>query len=145
MSLLASSRCVSLAAILCIVAGRAGAQDARPSNKAEPTVCYGFAFGKWTPPLDWRNAGHGPALDSARVPRAPDGRGWAASDLEFQSDTSIMLFPPWWPAGVVVQFPAKPKSLTDTVAGRAFALVADGRKTPSSSQIRAWLISCQKD
>jgi hypothetical protein len=136
-------RGLALLAFMVLAVGRAGAQAAQPAGRSEPTVCYGFSFGKWAPPLDWQNAGHAVALDSARVPRAPGGRGWAASDLEFQSDTSIILFPPWWPAGVIVQFPAKPKSASDTVAGRAQALVADGRQTPSASPIRAWLIPCQ--
>ena len=132
-----------LGALIGLASRGAGAQSAPPTGRSEPTVCYGFSFGKWTPPLDWQEAGHGAALDSARVPRAPSGRGWAASDLEFRSDTSILLFPPWWPAGVMVEFPAKPKSPSDTVSGRALALVADGRKKPSTSAIRAWLVPCQ--
>ena len=129
-------------AFIALAANHAIAQSS-PANRSEPSVCYGFSFGNWTPPLDWQTAGHGTALDSARVPRAPSGRGWAASDLEFRSDTSTLLFPPWWPAGVLVEFPAKPKSPSDTVSGRASALVADGRKKPSTSAIRAWLVPCQ--
>jgi hypothetical protein len=143
MRFLVSFRAVCLLAFVGALGPSAFAQTAQPAGRSDSTVCYGFSFGKWTPPLDWQNAGHAVALDSARVPRAPGGRGWAASDLEFQSDTSIILFPPWWPAGVIARFPAKPKSVADTVVGRAQALVADGRKTPSASPIRAWLIPCQ--
>ena len=113
------------------------------TRRTEPAVCYGFSFGKWTPPLDWQLSGHGATLDSARVPRAPNGRGWAASDVEIESDTTILLFPPWWPAGVLVELKAKPVTLSDTVAGRATAFVADGRKQPSTSAIRGWRVACE--
>lgn len=124
-------------------AGALGAQSAEPPKRSETAECYGFSFGKWTPPLDWAKAGHGAVLDSARVPRAPNGRGWAASDIEMPSDTSMLLFPPWWPAGVYVLFKTKPATPTDTVSGTAIALVADARKQPSMSPIRGWLVPCQ--
>ena len=126
-----------------LATGSLGAQAAASSKRSESPECYGFSFGKWTPPLDWERSGHGSVLDSARVPRAPNGRGWAASDLEMQSDSSLLLFPPWWPAGVLVVFKAKPASLGDTVAGTATAFVADARKRPSTSPIHGWLVPCQ--
>jgi len=120
-----------------------GAQAAETSKRSEAPECYGFAFGKWTPALDWERSGHGSVLDSARVPRAPNGRAWAASNIEIRSDSSLLLFPPWWPAGVLVVFKAKPASLRDTVAGIATAFVADARKQASTSSIRGWLVPCQ--
>ena len=120
-----------------------GAQVNEPPKRSDSAECYGFAFGKWTPPLDWERSGHGSVLDSARVPRAPNGRGWAASDIEIRSDSSLLLFPPWWPAGVLVVFKSKPRSLGDTAAGVATAFVADSRKQPSTSPIRGWLVPCQ--
>jgi hypothetical protein len=116
-------------------------QSAPQTSKTEPEQCFGFSFGPWTPTLDWQRAGHGPPLDTARVPRAPGGRGWAAIDVEPQSDTTLILFPPWWPAGVIVGFNAKPTA-HDTVSGRAQALVADGRQRPPMSNVRLWQIGC---
>ena len=134
--------CASLA-LLAIGGGGLGAQTGQPPKPSDPAECYGFSFGKWTPPLDWQLSGHGALLDSARVPRAPNGRGWAASDIEVPSDTSLLLFPPWWPAGVLVVFKTKPTKLGDTAAGEAMAFVADARKQPSTSSIRGWLVRCQ--
>ena len=143
LSILRSARrCVGIG--LTAVAGSSlGAQGADPAKRSAPTECYGFSFGKWTPPLDWQLAGHVVPLDSARVPRAPNGRGWAASDIEMPSDTSLLLFPPWWPVGVFVVFKTKPATLGDTVPGKAIALVADERRQPSTSAIKAWLVPCQ--
>jgi hypothetical protein len=128
--------------VLCIEAGALAAQASAEPKKSD-AECYGFSFGKWTPPLDWLLSGHGAPLDSSRVARAPNGRGWAASDIEMPSDTSLLLFPPWWPAGVLVVFSAKPATLRDTVAGKAIAFVADARKQPSTSSIKGWLVPCQ--
>ena len=144
LSVIKSPRSLRAAVGLLLAGGGAlGAQTGQPPKQSEPAECYGFSFGKWTPPLDWQLSGHGAALDSARVPRAPNGRGWAASDIEMPSDTSLLLFPPWWPAGVLVVFKAKPTTLGDTVAGKAMAFVADARKQPSTSSIRGWLVPCQ--
>jgi len=130
-------------AIVCIAVAAGVLRGQEPAKRPESGECYGFAFGKWTPPLDWERSGHGAVLDSARVPRAPNGRGWAASDIEMPSDTSLLLFPPWWPAGILVAFKTKPTHPTDTVTGAATAFVADARKSPSTSAIRAWLVPCQ--
>jgi len=144
MGLLGCARTTWLTVALVIASrGTLRAQGSEAPKRSENPECYGFAFGKWTPALDWERSGHGSVLDSARVPRAPNGRGWAASDIEFRSDSSLLLFPPWWPAGILVVFKAKPASLGDTVAGTATAFVADARKQPSTSPIRGWLVPCQ--
>ena len=137
------STATSSALCIFVAAAALGAQAAEQPRRPEAAECYGFAFGKWTPPLDWERSGHGAVLDSARVPRAPNGRGWAASDIEVASDTSLLLFPPWWPAGILVAFKTKPARIADTVSGTATAFVADARKSPSTSAIRGWLVSCQ--
>jgi hypothetical protein len=136
-------RCAAIG-LLVAAGGSLGAQTSEAAKRSETAECYGFSFGKWTPALDWQLSGHGTTLDSARVPRAPNGRGWAASDIEMPSDTSLLLFPPWWPAGVLVVFKTKPAKLGDTVAGKALAFVADARKQPSTSSIRGWLVPCQE-
>ena len=120
----------------------AGVSHSTLGQKAEPSLCFGFAFGSWTPALDWQLAGHGNPIDSARVPRAPNGRGWAAIDVEQQSDSTLLLFPPWWPAGVSVKLTNKFVSPQDTIAGHAVALVADGRKRPPTTAVRLWRVPC---
>ena len=120
----------------------AGVSHSTLGQKAEPNLCFGFAFGSWTPALDWQMAGHGAPVDSARVPRAPNGRGWAAIDVEHQSDSTLLLFPPWWPAGVSVKLTNKFASPSDTISGHAVALVADGRKRPPTSSVRLWQVPC---
>jgi hypothetical protein len=125
-----------------VVSHVAAGQSTRSTDAPEAALCFGFAFGPWTPALDWKWAGHAATLDSARVPRAPDGRGWAALDVQSESDTTLMLFPPWWPAGVTIALASKPAGMGDTVSGHAKALVADGAKRPPTSAIRAWLVHC---
>jgi hypothetical protein len=113
---------------------------APPSDDA---VCLGFSFGGWTPPLNWRASGHGAPLDSASVARAPSGRGWAAGGA-VPADTTLMLFPPWWPVGVEVALPTRTPEPGDTVLGRAMALVGDGRRQPPTSRVRAWRVPCRR-
>lgn len=132
----------ALLALLALLAPRlAHAQDAAPTRQ-EGAVCLGFSFGPWTPPLDWQAAGHGAAMDSSGVAMAPGGRGWAASDSSLQSMSTVMLFPPWWPVGVAVELGTAAPAPGDTVAGRAHALVNDGRLTPPTSRVRAWRVPC---
>jgi hypothetical protein len=110
--------------------------------KDEPQVCLGFAFGAWTPPLDWRAAGHGAMPDSSRLQRAPSGRDWASDAGAGEPDSLLILFPKWWPAGVSVELPTRTPAPGDTVVGRAVAFVANGaRKSPTSS-VRAWRVGC---
>jgi hypothetical protein len=101
-------------------------------------------FAPWTPPLDWSAAGHG-ALDSARVPQAPTGRRWAlsADGAGAEADSTLLLVPPWWPAGIVVTVPARGMAMGDTIVGRATALVADGRLTAPTARVRAWRVPCR--
>lgn len=113
-----------------------------PAPRADAPACYGFSFGPWTPALDWRRAGHDVALDSARTALAPGGRAWAASQLASDADSTLMLFPPWWPAGVWVTLGRARLAVGDTVLGSATALVGDGRLKPSTSRVRAWRLSC---
>jgi hypothetical protein len=140
----AARSAVAALAVALYAAGSATAQSAPPAQSSNAGLCFGFAFGKWTPALDWERAGHWPPLDSLRTSMAPGGRGWAASDVEAQSDTTLLLFPQWWPAGVLVVLHSKLTTPNDTTPGRAIALVADGRKQPSTSPIRAWLVRCQQ-
>jgi hypothetical protein len=114
--------------------GRAQASD-------EPSVCLGFAFGAWTPALDWRGAGHETALDPSVHQRAADGRDWATTQA-VQDEHTIVLLPSWWPAGVSVTLPTRTPAPGDTVVGHAFAYVADGRRKVPTSEVRAWRVPC---
>ena len=110
------------AAIAIGVAGTSlGAQSSdaptAPAQSAAPArdECLGFAFGTWTPPLDARAAGHRSGTRADTTPQAPNGREWAMR-LETQRDTTLMLFPPWWPAGVAIRLPRSVDTTADTAA-----------------------------
>jgi hypothetical protein len=121
-----------------MVTSTASAQAAKSSDEQ----CFGFAFGTWTPALDWKQAGHGAPVDTSHVPHAPNGFGWAVDANDAGLDSSLIVFPSWWPAGVVITLSRKPSTPADTVLGGAVAMVADGRKTPPHAQVRAWQKSC---
>ena len=116
----------------------AHAQDA--GGRAAESVCLGFAFGAFTPKLDWEKAGHAPSR-AGSVQRAPDGRDWA-SDQALPNDSSLYLFPAWWPVGVWVELSTRAPAPGDTVDGRATALVALGNIAPPVARVRAWRIPC---
>jgi hypothetical protein len=118
------------------------AQSAPSAERSDTEVCLGFSFGPWTPALDWQLAGHGAAFDTTRVPRAPGGRGWAAPGAQSASDTTLMLFPTWWPVGVIVELTTRSRAPGDTVPGRATALIADGRQQAPTSRVKAWQVPC---
>jgi hypothetical protein len=107
-----------------------------------PPVCLAFSFGPWTPPLDWRGAGHGAAPDTNGLARTPENRDWAVNGAAGVEDSLLLLYPRWWPAGVAVTLPTRRPAPGDTIAGRAVALVADGRRANPTSRVRAWAVSC---
>lgn len=140
----AASAVLAAAAIL----GASRAAHAQSPATVEPSsVCWRFAFSAWDPPLDWEKAGHdGKAAELAeRVRRVRDsvfvkdstatrnnamvweqaGRGW-----------SVVLFPPWWPVGVKVEFDSIYAEGRE-MAGRALAFVADAAQQPSRARARA--------
>jgi hypothetical protein len=119
-------------------------RDARAQSRPdgdEPAVCLGFAFGTWSPALDWRAAGHVTAIDPGTAARTADGRDWATTDAVSDQHT-IVLLPSWWPAGVQVTLPTRTPAPGDTVVGSAFAYVGDGRRTAPASRVRAWRVEC---
>lgn len=118
---------------------RAAAESDAPAP-ADAAQCLGFAFGRWTPDLDARAAGHAPFAPGA-APQAPHGRDWAAA-VESGRDTTLMLFPGWWPAGVHVRLPARRPVVGDTVRATAYALVADGRVRAPTAPVRVWTVRC---
>jgi hypothetical protein len=130
-----------------------GAQAA--DSVSPPTGCYRFAFGTWSPPLDWRGAGHdwgpGGVQPTERYPTArptapapasqPASRG-SASWETFRSDSVLVIYPPWWPVGVMVHLAAPLIAAGDTVRGVATAFVADANVPPPTSSVRAWRGRC---
>ncbi|NUS97563.1 MAG: hypothetical protein HOQ11_09160 [Gemmatimonadaceae bacterium] len=138
----------ALAAIgfsLVLRSGNAGAQgtdsSAAPRRPDADAVCLGFAFGPFTPKLDWEKAGHRPVRDSSALQHAPAGRDWAA-DIATRRDSVLYLFPAWWPVGVLVEVPNRAPAYGDTVSGRATALVARGDLEPPVAKVRAWRVPC---
>lgn len=130
---------VLIACALAPLASTAHAQE----RDTLPPVCLGFAFGPWTPPLDWRGAGHVATPDTSGLARTPENRDWAVNGMVGVEDSLLILYPRWWPAGIAVTLPTRRPAPGDTIAGRAQALVADGRKTNPTSRVRAWAVSCQ--
>jgi hypothetical protein len=128
--------------LVLVLPARVWAQAIPAAPPTDVATCLGFAFSKWTPALDWKGAGHGAMPDSSRVPHAPGGRDWAADALDRASDSTLVLFPTWWPVGVIITFDRKPAVVGDTVTGRAYAMVADGTRTPPRASVRAWLKAC---
>lgn len=116
--------------------------QARPDGSTDSvSTCLRFMFSPWTPALAWHEAGHQNAMDSSRVARDDAGRGWAAP-TPVVSDTILMLFPPWWPAGVSIQVGLKQLATRDTVVGEARALIADANRPVPTSRARVWRVPC---
>ncbi len=126
--------------ILMLAAAAAGAQDSS-ATRSHPQVCLGFAFGGFVPKLDWAKAGHAPIRPGSEE-RTADGRGWA-SDQALPNDSSLYLFPAWWPVGIWVQLSARPAA-DDTVSGEATALVARGDIVPPVAKVKAWRVPCDR-
>lgn len=111
------------------------------------TVCWRFAFSAWNPPLDWEKAGHAGKADelAARVQRVRDSvfvRDSAASRNnamvweQTAKGWSLVLFPPWWPVGVKVDFDSVHAEGRE-MSGQALAFVADAGSEPSRARARA--------
>lgn len=132
---------ILLAAAASVAPRRAAAQRSPAGADSSAPVCLGFAFGAFTPRLDWAKAGHAPIRDSASLPHAPAGRDWA-SDQALPNDSSLYLFPSWWPVGVYIELATRRPAPGDTVSGRATALVASGRITPPVAKVMAWRVPC---
>lgn len=123
----------------------ARAQSARDS--LPPGNCWRFSFGGWTPPLDWSRAGHSgdSATMEARMRRLRDSifvRDTAAVNsnaMQWEHTSEgwrLLLFPPWWPVGVLVTFDSVVAPNGD-MTGEAVALVAHASREPSRARVRA--------
>jgi hypothetical protein len=122
------------------------AQSDTLASRAEGPACLRFKFGAWAPALDWKRSGHPSAPDSVQVPRSASGQAWAVgmtqSPTVAAGDTSFVLYPGFWPAGVTISFDPRAFASRDTVTGTARALVADGRQPSSTARAIVWRVSC---
>lgn len=116
-----------------------GGQAATPPGEGEPE-CLAFAFGRFVPALDAEAAGHARVPTADMVPQAPESRDWASRDSS-RAGMTLMLYPAWWPVGVLVELP-RTRLGGDTLRGTASALVADGRLTAPTAAILAWVVPC---
>lgn len=126
---------------------------AQPLVGQDVTPCLRVGFGAWEPPLDWQAAGHRDsassvgARDRAVRDSVFDGTATASGRDEMrwsEGGRQLMLFPPWWPVGVVVTFDSSAMTLArgDTMTGRATALVADLRRPPPRAVARVARAGC---
>ena len=125
--------------LMILVAGmhRVGAQT--------PDECFGFTFGKWEPSLRSASSTYSPGYDPTASAPAGSARSWAARTPANDSsgapaDSVLLLFPPWWPAGVAIKWTTQHG---DTLLGLARALVADGRVKNPEASVRALHIPCR--
>lgn len=130
------------------------------AQAAGGTPCWGFAFGTWTPALDWQRGGHAgaPRRDYATAARDSAARREAAERPAMMqelgargdyvtwdstgSEPTLMIVPSWWPAGVIVRL--TPGARGDTLTGTASALVADLRRAAPTSPVRLWKRACSR-
>jgi hypothetical protein len=123
-------------------------EAAPPQAAPQPSgLCWRFAFGSWTPPLDWERAGHhgNTAEMSDRVQRIRDSvfakdtnavRNNAMIWEKTRRGWSVVLFPPWWPVGVGVEFDSVLAGGNE-MTGQAIAFVADAGRENSRARARA--------
>lgn len=139
-----------LIALLSGLTSTAMAQVAQ--SNGQPSPCWRFAFGDWSPPLDWSRAGHpGDAGATANAIRRIRDSVFARDTVASASNAMTMertargamliLYPPWWPAGVEVTFDSTLAGGKEML-GTATALVADAGRAASRARARAWQIAC---
>ncbi|HSA55142.1 MAG TPA: hypothetical protein VLE53_05525 [Gemmatimonadaceae bacterium] len=131
---------------------RAAAQGARVDAVPPPGACWRLAFSEWKPPLDWARAGHGrdSSVTAERMRRLRDSifvsdTGAVNSNAMHWERTAkglqLLLFPPWWPVGVLVTFDSTTADVRE-MTGDAVAMVADASHGPSKARVTA-RNSCQ--
>lgn len=121
--------------------------EAQSDSLPPPGACWRFAFGEWTPPLDWSQAGHaGDASAMATQMRSVRDSIFVRDTAAVNSNTmlwerttrgfQLLLFPPWWPVGVLVTFDSTALTARE-MTGEAVAMAADGSRDPSRARVRA--------
>lgn len=146
--------CASLF-VLATVPSRLAGQDTTSAGTAHPPsgACWSFSFGEWDPPLDWSGSGHrgDTTTANARVRRirdsvyVHDSAAVASNAMEWDRTAhgwELMLFPSWWPAGVVIRFDGNPAD-SSVAEGEATALLGDPNRKPSRTRVRAVSHKCR--
>ena len=109
-----------------------------------PDECYGFTFGAWNPPLKSVASTYNPGYDPSSSAPAGSPRDWAArvpnGPPTSPADSTLLLFPAWWPAGVAIEWR---QQYGDTLIGVARALVADGRIKNPETPVRGTRVACR--
>jgi hypothetical protein len=137
---------IALVVLSSVVSGQESA------SAGQPSPCLRFAFGVWNPLLNWEEAGHAGKADAngQAVRRLRDSiflqqPGSTAADGMIWDEKSggrrVVVFPAWWPAGIVVQFDSMTVS-GDTLRGIAEAMVADGAAARPTAKVRALRVAC---
>ena len=125
----------------------ASAQEARRDSGPPPGACWRLSFSDWTPPLDWARAGHGrdSSGTAARMRRLRDSlfvsdTGAVNSNAMHWERTpkglQLLLFPTWWPVGVLVTFDSATANARE-MTGEAVAMVADAAQEASKARVTA--------
>lgn len=132
---------IYLVALIALIPGVVRSQSA-----PAPDECYRFAFGAWDPPLNSVASTYNPGHDPTTSAPAGTPRDWASrisngKATDTPSDSVLLLFPSWWPAGVSIDWQ---QQRGDTLLGRAVALVADGRVKNPVTTVRAMRVICRK-
>ncbi len=109
--------------------------DSAAAELRPPPECFRFAFGAWDPPLDWTRAGHGNFPTG--VVQGAHGRANAART---RKEEPMLLFPSFWPVGIVVRF--ETAAHADTLRGTATALQADASRPPPRARVVAVRVAC---
>ena len=133
-------------ALLCVLLVAQGTSTQQAVQQPSG-LCWRFAFGAWTPPLDWERAGHrGNTTEmSDRIHRIRDSifakdtnavRNNAMVWERTRRGWSVVLFPPWWPVGVSVEFDSVMAGGNE-MTGQATAFVADAGQENSRARARA--------
>jgi len=113
-----------------LVAGSIAAPWATPLARRGDEQCHAIVFGEWSPPLH-----PGRATSVAR----PGRSAWATWDSS-QGDSTLVLFPEWWPAGIAVRLDRGAEG--ELRAGRATAFVSDGTAVRPEAAVRAKRVPC---
>lgn len=130
--------------LLVLIALRGAVSASAQVPSPAPDECFGFTFGKWNPSLKSASSTYSPGYDPTSSAPAGAPPSWATrapttSSSSAPADSVLLLFPPWWPAGVAIQWTAQ---RGDTLIGVARALVADARVKNPEASVRALHISC---
>ena len=126
--------------------------QAQQRAEQQASACWRFSFGQWDPPLDWEKAGHAgdAGTTAAAIKRIRDSvyvkdsvatRNNAMTWERTEHGLLLLLYPPWWPAGVEVTFDSTVAGGKE-LFGTAVAMVANTAAPTPHARAHAWQQSC---